>query len=43
MTATPRKLLFLLQGSEGYGVMRVWETLLRGLTAQGEVVSPDVV
>ncbi len=39
MTATPRKLLFLLQGSEGYGVMRVWDTLLRGLTAQGDEIT----
>lgn len=28
-------LLLLLEGGEGYGVMRVWETLLRGLPARG--------
>ncbi|WP_168798068.1 glycosyltransferase family 4 protein [Pacificoceanicola onchidii] len=31
----PRHLLFLLEGGEGYGVMRVWETLRRGLSRRG--------
>lgn len=39
MTGFPHRLLFILEGAEGYGVMRVWETLLRGLPARGYRVS----
>lgn len=39
MTTVPSHLLFILEGGEGYGVMRVWDTLLRGLPARGHRVS----
>ncbi|KAB2538945.1 hypothetical protein AL035_18650 [Salipiger aestuarii] len=39
MTSKPSHLLFILEGSEGYGVMRVWDTLLGGLPARGHRVS----
>ncbi|WP_425102268.1 glycosyltransferase family 4 protein [Tropicibacter sp. S64] len=31
----PKHLLLLLEGTEGYGVMRVWETLAQGLPRRG--------
>ncbi|MDO6586983.1 glycosyltransferase family 4 protein [Salipiger sp. 1_MG-2023] len=39
MTTVASHLLFILEGGEGYGVMRVWDTLLRGLPARGHRVS----